>query len=111
MKVISQLGIILLLYFIGEFIVFILQIKIPGSIIGMLLLLTALQLNIIKVDTIKETAAFFMNNMMIFFIPLGVGLISQWELISKQWLPIIVATILSTFIVLVCVSLLIKKKK
>ncbi|QYN49804.1 CidA/LrgA family protein [Apibacter sp. ESL0432] len=111
MKLISQLGIILLLYFIGELIVFILQIKIPGSIIGMLLLLVSLQLNIIKVEDIKEVATFFLNNMLILFIPLGVGLASQWDLISKEWLAIIISIILSTFIVLLTVSLLIRKKK
>lgn len=111
MKLISQLGIILLLYFIGELIVFILQIKIPGSILGMLLLLVSLQLNIIKVEDIKEVATFFLNNMLILFIPLGVGLASQWDLISKEWLAILISIILSTFIVLLTVSLLIRKKK
>ncbi|MXO33009.1 MULTISPECIES: CidA/LrgA family protein [Apibacter] len=111
MKLISQLGIILLLYFIGELLVFILQIKIPGSIIGMLLLLVSLQLNIIKVEDIKEVATFFLNNMLILFIPLGVGLASQWDLISKEWLAILISIILSTFIVLLTVSLLIRKKK
>jgi holin-like protein len=111
MKLISQLGIILLLYFIGELIVFILQIKIPGSIIGMLILLVSLQLNIIKVEDIKEVATFFLNNMLILFIPLGVGLASQWDLISKEWLAILISIILSTFIVLLTVSLLIRKKK
>lgn len=111
MKLISQLGIILLLYFIGELIVFILQIKIPGSIIGMLLLLVSLQLNLIKVEDIKEVATFFLNNMLILFIPLGVGLASQWDLISKEWLAILISIILSTFIVLLTVSLLIRKKK
>ena len=104
MKLISQLGIILLLYFIGELIVFILQIKIPGSIIGMLLLLVSLQLNILKVEDIKEVATFFLNNMLILFIPLGVGLASEWDLISKEWLAIIISIILSTFIVLLIVS-------
>lgn len=111
MKLISQLGIILLLYFIGELLVFILQIKIPGSIIGMLLLLVSLQLNIIKVEDIKEVSTFFLNNMLILFIPLGVGLASQWDLISKEWLAILISIILSTFIVLLTVSLLIRKKK
>lgn len=111
MKLISQLGIILLLYFIGELLVFIMQIKIPGSIIGMLLLLVSLQLNIIKVEDIKEVATFFLNNMLILFIPLGVGLASQWDLISKEWLAILISIILSTFIVLLTVSLLIRKKK
>ncbi|MDR1876449.1 MAG: CidA/LrgA family protein [Flavobacteriaceae bacterium] len=111
MKLISQLGIILLLYFIGELIVFVLQIKIPGSILGMLLLLTLLQLNIIKVETIKEVSAFFINNMMLLFIPLGVGIIPQWNLISKEWIPIVSSTVISTFIVLLVVSVLIKKKK
>ena len=111
MKLISQLGIILLLYFIGELIVFILQIKIPGSIIGMLLLLVSLQLNILKVEDIKEVATFFLNNMLILFIPLGVGLASEWDLISKEWLAIIISIILSTFIVMLIVSLLIRNKK
>jgi len=111
MKLISQLGIILLLYFIGEFLVFVLHLKIPGSILGMLLLVVALQLNIIKPTAIEEVAGFFLNNMLIFFIPLGVGLVAQWTIISQQWLPIIAATVLSTFIVMLTVGLLINKRK
>ncbi|WP_128330168.1 CidA/LrgA family protein [Apibacter sp. HY039] len=111
MKLISQLGIILLLYFIGELIVYYLQLKIPGSILGMLLLLVSLQLHIIKIEDIKDVATFFLNNMLILFIPLGVGLASQWNLISKEWFSILVSVFISTFIVLLCVSLIIKRKK
>ncbi|MGM5630128.1 CidA/LrgA family protein [Apibacter raozihei] len=111
MKLISQLGIILLLYFIGELIVYYLQLKIPGSILGMLLLLVSLQLQIIKIEDIKDVATFFLNNMLILFIPLGVGLASQWNLISKEWFSILVSVFISTFIVLLCVSLIIKRKK
>ncbi|TWP30590.1 CidA/LrgA family protein [Apibacter muscae] len=111
MKLLSQLGIILFFFFIGEFTVFILKLKIPGSIVGMLLLLISLQLKIIKVESIKEVSTFFINNMLILFIPLGVGLAAQWDLISKEWLTIIVSIFISTFIVLSVVALIINKKK
>lgn len=111
MKLVSQLGIILSIYFIGELIVRLLGIKFPGSILGMILLLLALEFKVIKVEWIKEVATFFLNNMMLLFIPLGVGLMDQWGIISKQWLPILVSTFLSTFIVMSVVGLIINKKK
>lgn len=110
MKLISQLGIILLFYFIGELIVFLLQLKIPGSILGMLFLLVSLQIKLVKIENIKEVATFFVNNMLILFIPLGVGLASQWDIISKEWFSIIASIIISTFIVLFVVSIIIRRK-
>ena len=86
MKLFNQLGIILGIWAIGEYISSFLQniITIPGSIIGMILLFLGLQFKIIKLENISYIGDLFLNNMAIFFVPAGVALIKSLHLISSN---------------------------
>lgn len=110
MKIFSQLLILLGFFCAGEFIVKLTGINFPGSILGMILLIIALQTQLLKVKQIKEVCDFFLNNMLIFFLPLGVGLMNQYDIISQNWLPIIASTVLSTFIVMAVVGFILNRK-
>ena len=56
---------------------------IPGSVVGMLLLFAALSFGWIRPWRMKRAAGFLLDNMMLFFIPVGVGLIASYSLVSK----------------------------
>lgn len=85
---------------LGELIVWLTGIPIPASIIGMLLLTTALRLHIIRLRHVAGVADFLVKNLGFFFVPPGVALMLHFNLIKDQWLPITIATTLSTMIVL-----------
>ncbi len=86
---------------VGELVVWLTGIGIPSSIIGMLLLTALLQLKAVKLDWVKGMSDFLIKNMGFFFVPPGVAVMLYFNVIKAQWLPIVVATVVSTVLVLV----------
>ncbi len=93
----------------GEFISRLLGLPLPGNVLGMGLLLVALSAGIIDVKWIEEAADLLLSNMALFFVPAGVGVMVYGDLIAAEWLPISVATIASTFIVMALTGFLAQK--
>lgn len=85
---------------IGEFIVWLTGIPIPSSIIGMLLLTAALRARVIRLMWIDKVADFLVKNLGFFFIPAAVGIMRHFGLIGEQWIPIVGASVLSTFVII-----------
>ncbi len=95
-------GLVLLLafQFIGEILSNFLGLPIPGNVIGMALLLVSLISGVIKEEMIRETADFLLSHMALFFVPAGVGVMLYFDLIQREWLPIVLGTVFSTFAVM-----------
>lgn len=85
----------------GELLVYLTGIKLPSSIIGMLLLTTLLKLGWVKLEWVKGVSDFLIANLGFFFVPPGVALMLYFNIIKAQFVPIMVATIVSTALVLV----------
>lgn len=103
MKIIKQIFIILLFYVIGEAISHIVElifpsIFIPGTIIGMILLLTFLITEKIKLEHVNEVGTFLTSNMAFFFIPAAVSVIEYIDILKSVFLKIILIVIISTII-------------
>ena len=66
-------GIFIVLFFfaLGELVGWLVNGFIPGSVIGMMLLFTALCLKWVKPERIKPVARFLCDNMALFFVPAG----------------------------------------
>lgn len=77
---------------------------ISGNIIGMLLLFALLCAGVVKGETVRPAAKFLLGTMALFFIPFGVGLIESYEVIMDNIVAIAVATVVSTFAVIVAVG-------
>lgn len=86
---------------LGDLIVWITGIELPGSIIGMLLLTAFLQMKLIKLESVKGIADFLVGNMGFFFVPPGVALMLYFDVIKAEFWPIVIATLVSTVLVLV----------
>ena len=86
---------------LGDFIVWITGVSLPGSIIGMLLLTAFLQMGWIKLESVRSIADFMVGNMGFFFVPPGVALMLYFDIIAAEFWPIVVATVVSTVLVLV----------
>ncbi|MGE7842017.1 CidA/LrgA family protein [Lysinibacillus sp. NPDC093712] len=97
-RIIVQIGILNIFYYIGVGIVSYLHIPLPGSVIGLLLLALLLNFKIIKVEYIQDGAGFLIGVLTLFFIPATVGIIDYPELMSTTGLFIILAVIASTLI-------------
>jgi holin-like protein len=100
---------LLLFQLCGEMISRFLDLPIPGNVMGMGLLLLALTTGWIDVKWIEEAADILLSNMTLFFVPAGVGVMVYSDLIAAEWLPITVATIISTFVVMAVTGVLAQK--
>ena len=86
---------------LGELIVYLSGIKLPSSIIGMLLLTLFLKLGWIKLQWVQGLSDFLVANLGFFFVPPGVALMLYFDVIAAEFWPIVIATIVSTALVLV----------
>lgn len=93
-------AILLALQFLGELISSALALPIPGNVIGMALLLLALNLKLARIEWVEEAVELLLSNLALFFIPAGVGVMVYFDLLAAEWLPIVVSTVLSTFVVM-----------
>ena len=85
---------------LGELVVMVTGLKLPASIIGMLLLTLLLQLRIVKLEWVRGLTDFLIANLGFFFVPPGVALMLYFDLIRAEIVPIVAATVLSTILVL-----------
>lgn len=100
MKYVKQFGIILAISFLGEVLKSLIPLPIPASIYGLLLMLAALCLRVIPLESVKETAKFLIEIMPLMFIPAAVGLIESWTAISPIILELLAVTAVSTVLVM-----------
>lgn len=85
---------------LGELVVYLTGIRLPGSVIGMLVLTLFLKLKIIRLEWVKDLSDFLISNMGFFFVPAGVGLMLCLDIIKAEFWPIAIATVASTVLVL-----------
>ena len=97
-RTIAQIGIIIVFYLVGQAIVNITGIIIPGSIIGLVLLWLALFFKVLNVKYIQQGASFLLLYLTIFFIPSTVAVVNYPELLTISGGLLILAVILSTLI-------------
>ena len=77
---------------LGELIVYLTGIKLPSSIIGMLLLTLFLKLGWIKLHWVQGLSDFLVANLGFFFVPPGVALMLYFDVIAAEFWPIVTAT-------------------
>lgn len=85
---------------IGELIASTTGIKLPASIIGMLLLTLLLKIGWVKVAWVKGISDFLVKNLPLFFVPPGVAVMLYLDLIGSNFWSILVASLASTILVL-----------
>ena len=100
---------ILFFYFTGEFISYFIDGFIPGSVIGMVLLFLALAFKVVKPNKVKKLSTLLTENMGLFFLPAGVGLMKSLGIISQYWVVIVPASVVSTILVIASVALIQQK--
>lgn len=97
---IRGMALLLAFQFVGEVISALLVLPVPGSVVGMGLLLVALAWGIVRVEWLQAAADLLLSHMALFFVPAGVGVMVHFDLIAREWLPIAVGTVVSTFAVM-----------
>ena len=97
---IKQIVIVFSCLAIGELMVHALQLAIPSSIVGMLLLFMGLQLKWIEDSSVDKISSFFLSLLPFFFIPSAVGVMVYFKFIEASFWSIFISAVLSTIVVL-----------
>ncbi|ASJ08042.1 effector of murein hydrolase LrgA [Thermococcus siculi] len=92
------LAIIFGFYALGELTDSVLNLSIPGSVIGMLYLLGALLGGAVKLEWVEGEAELFVRNMSVMFVPPGVGIVTYMGLLKSQAVPVFGALVISFLI-------------
>ena len=108
MKHIKPFCIILLFSLAGEICSTLLPFAVPASICGMVLLLLALGLKLVKLETVKEAGSFLVSLLPLLFVAPTVGLLSCWDLIRNDIAAIAVIVLVTTFLTFAVSGLLTK---
>lgn len=100
MMILLQLAVLFLFLELGEGLVAITGLPVPGCIAGMIMLAFSLKFKIVKIEWIATVADFLCANLGFFFIPAGVGVMKCFGIIQTEWIPIVMATVLSTAVII-----------
>ncbi len=95
---IQEFFIIFAINYAGILLSAILNLPIPGTIIGMILFFLLLYFKILKVEKIERACSFLLVNMTIFFLPPGVKILDYIHHLNGTFLKVIFLIIFTTFI-------------
>ncbi len=98
MKILKQAAIIFGVCLIGEIVSELIPVPFPGSVISMVFLFILFILNWFKPGKLKEVNGFLLDNMGFFFIPPGVGIMTQFEILKSSAVQILIVCIVSTVV-------------
>ena len=89
----------------GEAVSHVLGLPVPGPVVGMLLLFVALRIRDRIPDSIGVAADALARHLSLLFVPAGVGVMMYFGRLAGEWLPIVVALVVSTVIALAVAAL------
>jgi len=104
----AAFAVLLLFQCLGEAVVFVLHLPLPGPVAGMLLLMVAL-VALPKLQAIVESAAnTLLSHLSLLFVPAGVGIVVAAASGSGHWLSIVASVAVSTVLALAVTGLILR---
>ncbi len=100
-----QIALIIAIWKMGELIAHASTLPIPGSVIGMTLLLVMLRCKLIALPSVKRGADVFLAEMLLFFVPAVLAVLDHPEFLGWLGLKLLIAILLGTVIVMTCTAL------
>ena len=79
----------------------VLPLPVPASVYGLVLLLLALNFRLIQLEDVKEVGVFLTGIFPLLFVPAAAGVMELWAEMGEMLLPIVIAIIPVTVLVLV----------
>ena len=94
----QTLGLLLGCQLAGEFVARGLGLPIPGPVLGLVILLAALALKPCLTRALRPTTQVILAHLSLMFVPAGVGVIGNLEVLSSDWARLLVVFTLSTIL-------------
>ncbi len=89
----------------GEVVARLLDLPLPGPVIGMLILFAGLVIHGRIPDGLQTVAGGLLNNLSLLFVPAGVGVVTHIGLVAQAWLPLTVALVVSVVLTVAVTAL------
>ena len=97
MNLLRGLALLLLLQAAGESLTHAFDLPLPGPVIGLVLLLAALRLELVR-RVVVDAAEGLLAHLSLLFVPVGVGVITHLDVVSAYGLRLLAVVVLSTWI-------------
>ncbi len=97
MQALRGLAWLLALQSIGELLARGLSLPFPGPVVGMMLLLAALQSTMVR-EPVAACADYLLSHLSLLFVPVGVGVMTHLSLLDRYGGRILVVIVLSTWV-------------
>lgn len=97
-RILIQIGILYAFSFIGGAVEQVLDLPVPGSIIGLILLLACLSFKIVPVMIVEDGASFLLAILPLLFIPAMTGVINYPSLLSGTGAMLFFIVVVSTVV-------------
>jgi holin-like protein len=107
MTALRGLALLLLLQALGEALARGFHLPLPGPVLGLVLLLVALRVEVLRVP-VAAAADVLLANLSLLFVPVGVGVITHLALLSQYGLRLLLAIVLSTWIGMAVTALVLR---
>lgn len=104
----AAFAVLLLFQCLGEGLVFVFHLPLPGPVVGMLLLLVALVLAPRLQALVEEAAQALLQHLSLLFVPAGVGVIAVASRGNGHWLAILASVVVSTILALAVTGLVLR---
>ena len=94
---------LLVFQLLGEVFVRLIDIPVPGPVVGLLLMLVFLLLRKKQAnnsDSLLNASSLLLSHLSLLFVPAGVGIITHIDRITDQWLSISIALVIASLITL-----------
>jgi holin-like protein len=102
---IRGLAILLVFQLAGEVLTALLALPIPGPVVGMVLLLLALELRLPQGEGLRAASGGLLANLSLLFVPAGVGVIQYLPRLAAEWPALGAALLVSTLATLAVTGL------
>ncbi|MGE8557768.1 MULTISPECIES: CidA/LrgA family protein [unclassified Acinetobacter] len=103
-KIISQLSLLIFIWWISSLIQRALNLPVSAGVIGLLLVLIALLSGLFKLQWIKTGSDFILSELVLLFIPCVVGIIKYKDLLLTQGWQLVLSVVIGTFCVMVATA-------
>ncbi len=107
MTALRGLALLLLFQAAGEGLVLVLKLPFPGPVVGLVLLLVGLRWAWVR-EPVQAAAELLLAHLSLLFVPVGVGVITHLDLVSRYGAQLVAVIVLSTWIGMAVTALLLR---
>ncbi|WP_296140752.1 CidA/LrgA family protein [uncultured Anaerococcus sp.] len=95
MKILKEFVILCACLLIGSILKYLIPLPIPDTIYGMAILFILFITKKIKTDDVRRASNVILDNMSFLFVPVGVGIIENFDLFTQNFVAMFVVTIIA----------------